>query len=175
MINKIKKIFLKIMGFLVKMLVYINGNLYMKFFSKYLKILGIKINGKPKFIAGSVYFDGKDYGEINLGDNIVISKEVMFLTHDYSISRGLQAIGKLEDKEAYFLRGISIGDNCFIGARVSILPGTIIGNNVIIGACSVVKGEIPDNSIVVGNPCKIIGKTTEWAKGQELKRKYFFE
>lgn len=170
-----QKITLKIIGSLIKMLVYINNNIYMKLYTKYLKVLGIKINGTPKFIAGSAYFDGKDYSKISLGDNIVISKEVMFLTHDYSISRGLQSIGKLDDREAYFLQNITVGENCFIGARVSILPGTTIGKNVIIGACSVVKGAIPDNCIIVGNPYKIIGQTTDWALTQEKKQKYFFE
>lgn len=49
----------------------------------------------------------------------------------------------------YFSKEVTIGNDCFIGARVSLSPGTIIGNNVIIGACSVVKGIIPDVSLLI--------------------------
>lgn len=62
------------------------------------------------------------------------------------------------------MKPITIGSNCFIGARATLLPGTTIGKNCIIGACSVVKGNIPDDSIVVGNPARIIKNTKEWTK-----------
>ena len=68
---------------------------------------------------------------------------------------------------------IEIGENSFIGARVSILPGTTIGKNCIIGACTVVKGNIPDNSICIGNPCQIIGNSLEYAKKHFEKKDYF--
>ena len=62
------------------------------------------------------------------------------------------------------VRPIIIGNNCFIGARVTLLPGTQVGDNVIIGAGAVVKGTIPANSIVVGNPANIIGHTEEYGR-----------
>lgn len=68
------------------------------------------------------------------------------------------------------LKDIYIGNNSFIGARVSLLPGTIVGKDCIIGAGSVVKGIIPDGSVVVGNPAHVIGRTTDFAnKHNELK------
>lgn len=91
----------------------------------------------------------------------------MLLTHDYSINTALCSIGKFIDRhegEFHFRRHIKIGDNTFIGARVSLLGGADIGNNCIIGACTVVKGIIPDGSIVIGNPARIIGKTDEYAR-----------
>ncbi|WP_367274289.1 DapH/DapD/GlmU-related protein, partial [uncultured Tenacibaculum sp.] len=51
---------------------------------------------------------------------------------------------------------IVIGNNVWIGANSTILPEVSIGNNVVIGANSLVSKDIPSNSIVVGNPCKII-------------------
>lgn len=51
---------------------------------------------------------------------------------------------------------ITIGNNVWIGANCTILPEVTIGNNVIIGANSLVSKDIPDNSIAVGNPCKVI-------------------
>lgn len=55
---------------------------------------------------------------------------------------------------------IVIGNDVFVGANSVILPSVKIGNNVVIGAGSVVCKDIPDNSIAVGNPCKVI-KTKE--------------
>lgn len=56
---------------------------------------------------------------------------------------------------------IAIGDNCWIGADVTILPGVTIGSNTIIGAKSVVTKDIPDNVIAVGNPCRVLRPITE--------------
>ena len=56
-------------------------------------------------------------------------------------------------------RSVCIGQNSFIGAGAILLPGTIIGKSCIIGAGSVVKGNVPDYAIVVGNPAKVIGDT----------------
>ncbi|MEW6605939.1 MAG: acyltransferase [bacterium] len=159
--RKIKKIISRIKLSVIKKLIYINTSFYMFHFTKYLKRIGINVIGIPKFISSDVYFDGKDYSLITLGDNITISREVMFLTHDYSINVVNGANGNFVRRlkgEKYTINPITIGDNVFIGARVSLLPGSKIGNNCIIGACSVVKGNIPDNSIVIGNPCRIIKK-----------------
>ena len=51
---------------------------------------------------------------------------------------------------------IRIKKNAWLGARVSVLPGVTIGENAIIGTGSVVTKDIPDNSIAVGNPAKVI-------------------
>lgn len=176
--NKIIKIISVIQRTFIKLISYINLNLYMKLYTKYLRKCGIKINGYPKYIHPSVYFDGADYSKIKIGDNVTISKEVMLLTHDYSLTTALASIGRRIDRgegEVFFLNEINIGENCFIGARTSILPGSIIGDNVIIGACSVIKGTIPSNSIVVGNPCKVIGKTSDFANKHLNKNDFFSE
>ena len=55
-----------------------------------------------------------------------------------------------------------IGDNVFIGMRSTILKGVHIGNNVIIGANSLVNKDIPDNCVVAGNPCKVLMSLDEY-------------
>ena len=55
---------------------------------------------------------------------------------------------------------IKVGDNVFIGINCTILPNTNIGNNCIVGAGSVVRGDFPDNSVIVGNPAKTIMSTS---------------
>lgn len=58
-------------------------------------------------------------------------------------------------------RPITIGEGCFIGANSIILKGTKLGNNVVVGAGSVVCGTFPDNVIIAGNPAKIIKNNDE--------------
>ncbi len=53
---------------------------------------------------------------------------------------------------------MTIGDNVWIGGDVTILPGTKIGDNVVIGAGSVVAKEIPSNVVAAGNPARVIKK-----------------
>lgn len=56
---------------------------------------------------------------------------------------------------------IVIGDNCWLGGDVTILPGVTIGDNTIIGAGSVVTKDIPANVIAVGNPCRVLRPITD--------------
>ena len=56
---------------------------------------------------------------------------------------------------------IVIGDNCWLGGDVTILPGVTIGNNTIIGAGSVVTKDIPGNVVAVGNPCRVLRPITD--------------
>jgi len=53
-------------------------------------------------------------------------------------------------------KGIRIGENCWIGSKVTILDGVVIGNNCVIGAGAVVNDNIPDNSVAVGVPAKVV-------------------
>ena len=155
-----------------------NCSKYMKKYTKFLKKNGMNIKGIPRYIAPSVYFDGSDYTLISIGDRSVISKEVILLTHDYSIARGLESIGKHNSnmyKDELYLKPISIGKNCFIGLRTIILPGAEISDNCIIGAGSVVSGKIPANTIAFGNPLKIYCKTDEWALNKIKEGGYFVE
>ncbi len=178
-INKITKKIIKVLSrAMIKQLAHFNGNIYTKKYASHLKKYGMDIEGMPRYIATTAIFDGNDYSIIHLGDGCVISSEVQFLTHDYSIARGLQAIGKnnpYPNRDELFLKGIYVGKNSFIGARSTLLPGTHIGDNVIVGACSVVKGRVEDNSIVMGNPAKFYDKTTDWAERKYREQEYFIE
>lgn len=155
--GKIYKIYSVILRKSIFLLDGINNRLFTQLYYKYLKKRGVMFAGRPNYISSSAYLDGKGLDIISIGKDVVISREVMLLTHDYSIETALHAIGEgSPDRHMHINKHIKIGNNSFIGARASILPGTTIGNNCIIGACTVVKGNIPDGSIVVGNPAKII-------------------
>lgn len=165
--NKAKKIISVLHRKLIFNLDGLNNRLYTDLYAAYLSKHGVKFRGRPNYIASSAYFDGQGLKDIEIGDEVVISREVMLLTHDYSIENALHAVGAgSQDRHLKLDGSITIGDNSFIGARASLLPGACIGKDCIIGACAVVKGTIPDDSIVIGNPSKIIKKTSEL--GQKL-------
>ena len=80
---------------------------------------------------------------ITLGDNVILSPNVQIYDHDHDYAcEGGIAAGK------YITGPVEIGSNVWIGANCVILRGTKIGDNCVIGANSVVKGEIPANSVV---------------------------
>lgn len=60
-----------------------------------------------------------------------------------------------------YARPISVGNNVWIGGNVTVLPGVTIGNNVTIGAGSVVTRDIPDKTLAVGNPYRVIKSIDE--------------
>jgi len=91
---------------------------------------------------------------LTIGNNVTIS-DARILLHDASTKMALNysRVGK-----------VTIGNNVFIGADAIILPAITIGDNVVIGAGAVVTKNIPSNSVVVGNPGRIIGTYDEFMK-----------
>ena len=87
---------------------------------------------------------------ITVGNNVTISNDVQFLTHDNSIDR-------LCAEKCDIFGAITIGNNCFIGARAIILPGVTLGDRVVVGAGSVVTKSFPSDVIVAGNPARQVG------------------
>ena len=172
--KKIKRLYLLFMHMNLRLIRFISNNLYKKYSYSYFKKCGIDFLGKPKYINYDVDFDLLAPEKIHIGENTVIAKQTVILVHDYSIECGLEAIGKNNRQyEVQFLKDVSIGNNCFIGARSFILPGARIGNNCIVGAGSVVSGIIPDNSVIAGNPAKQIAKTDEWAEKKYKEGNYY--
>lgn len=140
---------------------------YMMGYNFILKLVGVKMNGAPRYISTQVRFD--DFNKIYLSERVVISEKVILLTHDYSLTTGLIALNKEPDTDIAFKKEIHIGRNVFIGMGAIIMPGTIIHDNVVIGAGTVVRGTIHSDAIVIGNPGQIIGKLTEKALKWELQ------
>ena len=60
-----------------------------------------------------------------------------------------------------YAKPVTVGNNCWFGANVVVCPGVTIGDNVVIGAGSVVTRDIPANSFAAGNPCRVIREITE--------------
>lgn len=102
-----------------------------------------------------------DATRIKIGDHVTCVY-THFLTHDASLKKFIgndcNKIGRIE-----------IGDNVFIGLKTIILPNVHIGSNVVIGAGSVVTKDIPDNSVAVGNPARVIGTCQEYIEKHQKK------
>ena len=92
---------------------------------------------------------------VTLGDGVGVSGGVKFITHD-----GAARQRKAGRPNIQLLGPIVVGANTFIGENAIILPGTTIGQDCIIGAGAVVRGKIPDNSLVAGNPAKVVGRAS---------------
>ena len=95
-----------------------------------------------------------DGAKVKFGDNVFIAPNCGFHTagHPIDFERRNQGL-----EYAY---PITVGDNVWIGAGVQVMPGVTIGSNIVIGGGSIVVNDIPDNSVAVGNPCKVIRAIT---------------
>ena len=103
----------------------------------------------------NVYFNVNcvvlDSMKITIGNNVFIGPG----THIYTATHPLDAI---ERQKIEFSKPVTIGNDCWIGGNTVICPGVIIGNGCTIGAGAVVTKNIPDHSLAVGNPAKVIRK-----------------
>lgn len=102
------------------------------------------LNGYSRIIA---------HEHIEIGNNVVIARYVTILDHDHAYKKG--ADGNIAF-DGYVTAPIRIGNNVWMGDKVSILKGVNIGNNVIVGANAVVTKNIPANCIAAGNPARVI-------------------
>ncbi len=96
-----------------------------------------------------------DVGRVRIGDNVMFGPNVMLCTAGHPLHP------KTRNSGYEYGIDITIGDNVWIGGNVCVLPGVTIGNNVVIGAGSVVTKDIPDNMLAYGNPCRVAREITE--------------
>ena len=155
---------------------------------RYIYLCGVKIFGYKKHINDGNYADrlrkmGVKIGEncrvwgmpilgtephlIQIGDNTTLSSNVTLLTHDGSINACQNYYLNSGIKIQAPLGRIKIGDRCFIGIHVIILPGVTIGDDCVVGAGSVVTKNISSGEVWGGNPARFIKKTKHLAEKYE--------
>lgn len=125
-------------------------NLIARFFSNPLrecKKNGMKIGKDCSILSWKIVAEAY---LIEIGDHVQITDGVHLFTH----GGGWVLRDQYPNYDSF--GRIKIGSNVYIGNDAVIMPGVTIGNNVVIGACSVVTKNVPDNVIVAGNPAYII-------------------
>ncbi|MGK4179795.1 sugar O-acetyltransferase [Lapidilactobacillus dextrinicus] len=110
-----------------------------------------------------------DVNRVTIGNNVMVGPRVGFYTAGHPIVADI----RIEDLE--FGSPIVVEDNVWIGGSAVILPGVTIGKNAIVGAGAVVTKDVPANSIVGGNPAKVIRmiNNQDRQKWEQAKQKYW--
>ena len=116
----------------------------------YLRRKGVKIGDNCRI--DTLCFSTEPY-LVEIGNHVAIAAGTQLITHDGSVRCFPGEV------EGGIFGRIKVGDNVFIGTRCIILLNSKIGNNCIVGAGSIVRGQFPDNSVIFGNPAKVIMNT----------------
>ena len=96
---------------------------------------------------GCKFVDG---GTIRFGDDVLVGPGCTFVTVNHAMEPERRLQGVMQCKS------ITVGNNVWFGAEVTVCPGVTIGDNCVIGAGSVVVRDLPANAVAAGNPCKVI-------------------
>lgn len=125
------------------------------------------------FGGAHVHFGKNIYANFNLtlvdDTHIYVGDYTMFGPNVTVATAGHPILPELREKMYQYNFPVHIGKNCWIGAGVVIVPGITIGDNVVIGAGSVVTKDLPSNVVAVGNPCRVLREVNEHDK------KYYFK
>lgn len=120
-----------------------------------------------------VHFGSCVYANFNLtlvdDTHIYVGSNTMFGPNVTVATAGHPITPELREKEYQYNMPVHIGKNCWIGAGAIILPGVTIGDNVVVGAGSVVTKDLPSNVVAVGNPCRVLREIGEH------DREYYFK
>ncbi len=107
----------------------------------------------PFYIAAHVSIDPGFAWAVEVGADATLSANVQIIAHDSAMFR---VMGYTH------VRPVKIGAKAYIGAGATILPGAVIGDGAVVGAGAVVTGEIPADTVAVGNPARVIGGAGEF-------------
>lgn len=136
--------------------------LYLRYLAKkkpveYARKIGVKIGKNNRIVSCRHGMFGTEPYLVTIGNDCLFSGEIKFLTHDGSLN-----IFRKEIPNAFIYKPVKVGNNVFIGFRVTIMPGVTIGDNVAIGAGSVVTKDIPSNCVAAGVPAKVLRTYDEY-------------
>ena len=105
-------------------------------------------------------------GGIKIGDGCILAHEVQIMTRNHNYDS--EDLKMIPYDQRYIEKPVSIGEYCWIGARVTILPGVSIGKGAVIAAGGVVTKDVPDYAVCGGNPARVL-KYRNKEKFEQLK------
>ena len=112
-----------------------------------------------------VHFGRQVYANFNLtlvdDTHIYVGDCTMFGPNVVVATAGHPILPELREQGYQFNMPVHIGRNCWLGSGAIVLPGVTIGDNVVVGAGSVVTKDLPDNVVAVGNPCRVLREVGE--------------
>jgi acetyltransferase-like isoleucine patch superfamily enzyme len=126
----------------------------------YARSIGVTVGEECRLI--DVSFSTEPY-LVHLGNHVSATK-THFETHDGGVW-----VFRDRHPEIDVVRPIYVGDNVYFGYGCLVMPGATVGNNVVVGAGSVVTGVIPDNCVVGGVPAKVIKSVEDYETGALAK------
>lgn len=148
-------------------------------FAAFLRDKGVSVGENTVFInPRKTEIDLTRPWMVKIGKNCMLTAGVTVLTHDYGLRVIKGAFGDVMGR----VGSVEIGDNVYIGMYTTIVAGTKIGNNVIIGANSLVSKNIPDNCVAAGIPARVICTLEEYyakrqatfvQEAQQMAKMYF--
>lgn len=134
---------------------------------KHLKKIGVKVGTDVRiFRPFNTNIDIQNPHLLSIGNDVQMTGPVTILTHDYSWSVLKKKFGYIYGNQ----RKTKIGNNVFIGWGTTILGGSQIGDNVILGANSVVSGKVESNSVYAGNPARKLMTLEEFKEKREKRQ-----
>lgn len=131
-------------------------------YEKYARKLGVTM-GKNCQILGRPKLGSEPY-LITFGDRVLVAGSgTQFITHE-GAHWVLQGMDLEKYRDTFGYGRIVVGNNVYIGTRCTILRGVTIGDNVIVGACSLVNKDLPSGGVYAGVPAKRICSVEDWEK-----------
>ena len=134
---------------------------------KHLRACGADIGDRTRLHCSVNAFGSEPY-LVTVGKDCLIAADTCFFTHDGGV-KVLADLGFFNGGRMDIIAPITVGNNVYIGTGAYILPGVKIGNNCIIGAAAVVTRDIPDNSVAVGVPARVIKTIDEYYENAVTK------
>ena len=123
----------------------------------YARSIGVRIGENCRLLCDPATAFGSEPFLVTLGNHVTVTAGVRFITHDGGVW-----VFRDEHPDIDLFGPIAVGDNAFIGVATIVMPGVTIGNNCVIGSGSVVTRDIPDNTVAVGSPARVIKTTAEY-------------
>jgi len=127
---------------------------------KYLRKRGARIGFTCDLVTDVINFGTEPY-LIRMGNEVTVTSGVKFITHDGSTRLFRKRFPSM-NKYGNLFAPIIIGNNCFIGINAILLPGTVLGDDTIVGAGAIVKGEFPSNSVIASVPARRLFSVDEY-------------